>query len=162
MKALEDLALEQTRLEQRMARLGVDKFRDAYERWTRAGRATDVNSVQVAMRSAIAPMVEAIEAFREEAKPGKAGRRHSAVRLLAGMESYIVAFFTIKIVMDGLIRSQELTPLAVKLGGYLEVEKNSKRLSELKGVDGNKARWIINFLTEDHRKRNGRPDRIKE
>jgi len=86
---------EQVRLEERMARLGVDKFRDAYEKWTRRNRATDVRSVRTAMEAAIAPLVEAIDEFRAEAGTGKAGRRHRAVRLLEGLKIPVVAFMTV-------------------------------------------------------------------
>jgi len=48
---VKDLYLQQVALEQRMASLGTDKFRDAYERWTRVGRATDDKSIQDHPRS---------------------------------------------------------------------------------------------------------------
>jgi len=148
---------EQVRLEARMATLGTDKFRDSYERWTRAGRATDVKSTMVPMNAAIGTLVKAIDAFRVEAETGKAGRRHSAVRLLKDMESPVLAYLTVKVVMDRLIRSQELTPLAIRLAGYLEVEKNTMVLKEqTKG-----AGRLIEKMSKDFQKNNLDPARIK-
>jgi len=144
---------EQVRLEKRMASLGTDKFRDSYERWTRAGRATDVKSVRTPLEAAIEPMVQAIDAFRVAASSGKAGRRHSVVRLLADMESHVLAFLTVKVVMDGLIRHQDLTPLAVRLAGYLEVERNAVFLKEeAKGAGG-----LLEKMSKDFQKTNLNP-----
>jgi len=152
-----DLYEEQLRLESRMARLGVDKFRDSYERWTRAKRATDTKSVRTAMDAAIAPLVGALEAFFEQAKTGKAGRRHSAIRLLAGLEIPVVAFMTVKIVMDGLIRAQELTPLAVRLAEYLNVENN---VSNFKGQEGDLGKTIGKY-TKEFQSKNSSPHYAK-
>jgi len=154
----EDLYPQQVALEKRMASLGVDKFRDTYERETRAGRASDVKSIRVAMNTAILPLTKAIDAFKQEAETGKAGRRHSAVKLIGNMESHVLAFLTVKVVMDNLVREQKLTSLAVKLGNYIEVEKSAV---DLKATEDERITRAVSYFSKHTHHINFHPHHAK-
>lgn len=118
-----DLMQKQIELEERMASLGVEKFRVAHYENLNAETASGSRSVKTVLDVAVEPVAKAIEAFREEAKSGKAGRKRSAVKALDGLDGTAVAFITIKLVLDGIVRDRELTALAHKVGGYIETEQ---------------------------------------
>lgn len=118
-----DLIAEQARLEQRMATLGVERYRDQALEARQSGNATDSKAVRYALDAAIGPLSDAISAFRSEAQSGRAGRKHTAVRAVAGMEDAVVAFITVKLTLDGIVKGQDLTPLAIRIGGALEMEQ---------------------------------------
>jgi len=140
----------QVQLEERMAKLGVDKFRDSYERWTKADRATETRPFRTALNAAIAPLVEAIDAFRKQASSGGAGRRHSAIKLLKKLDSPTLAFITVKMVLDRMIRKRELAPMAVKLSNYLEAEATFADMEN----QPEEARSLIKMITIASNKRN--------
>ncbi|QOV06089.1 RNA polymerase [Rhizobium phage Pasto] len=118
-----DLHAEQVRLEGEMATLGIDKFRSQALKAREAGEATLSSSVSFVMDVAIAPTVKAIEKFIADAHTGKAGRRHSAVSRIDGLEASVIAFVTAKIVLDGLHREHSLTRVARRIGETIELEQ---------------------------------------
>lgn len=125
-----DLHAEQIRLEERMASLGIEKYRAGFHDNMSDGLATDTRSVSTAMDAAIDPLARAIEKFREEASSGKAGRRHSAVKALDGLDASAVAFIALKLILDGIARDRELTVLANRVGSYIETEQRIHSFAE--------------------------------
>lgn len=124
-----DLMKEQIKIEERMASLGIERFRENYHNNIQNCRATDSQSVNVTLMAAINPLVEAIDTFRADAKGGRAGRRHSALRAIEGLDSSAVAYIVLKLVLDGIIKDRELTPLAHKIGSYIEIEQRVRLFS---------------------------------
>jgi len=125
-----DLMAEQVRLEERMASLGVEKYRASHQANLAARAATDSRSVATALDSAVEPVAQAIEAFRAEASSGRAGRRHSAFRAIEGLDAEAVAFISLKLVLDGIVRDHTLTALALRVGGYIETEQRLHAFEE--------------------------------
>lgn len=118
-----DLVAEQARLEERMASLGIEKYRAQALEARQSGHATETRAGGIALDAAILPMVGAIEAFRADAQSGRAGRRHSAVRAIEGLDDDAVAFIAVKLTLDGVAKGQDLTPLAIRIGSTLETEQ---------------------------------------
>lgn len=118
-----DLVAEQARLEDRMASLGIERYRAQALEARQKGEATRSKSVSYAMDAAVGPLTQAIKGFRDAASSGRAGRRHSAVKAISGMEDEVVSFIVVKMVLDGVVKGQDLTPLALRIGGALEMEQ---------------------------------------
>lgn len=118
-----DLMTEQARLEERMASLGIERYRAQAVEARQHGAATRSRSVSYVLDAAILPMAKAVEDFRTDAMSGRAGRRHSAVKAIEGMDADVVAFVTTKLVLDGIVKGQDLTPLAIRIGSALELEQ---------------------------------------
>jgi DNA-directed RNA polymerase len=150
-----DMTEIQTELEARMASLGVERFRRSALEARQTGQATRSRSVQQVLDVVIDPLASAILRFREEAKSGKAGRKHSAVRLLHGIEAEALAFITGKLVLDGTAQSQNLTRLSVRLGGAVELEQRLRRFGEThaKTIAGTLMYLDGNTRNEEHRRR---------
>ncbi len=101
-----DLIQEQHDIEISMANRGIDRYRRAALEAAQGGEATRTKSVQVVMDTAILAVTEAIDAFRAAATTGKAGRRHSALKLIDGMGSDELAYFALRITLDGLAKDR--------------------------------------------------------
>jgi len=145
-----ELYEEQARLENRMARLGVDKFRDNFEKQTQKERATDTNPYQTVFVSALTPLIKAIEEYRQQAGTGKAGRRQTAVKLMEGLDNETLAFITTQTVLDRIIKRPDLTPLALKLANYIEAEIVFITLDQQKGEVHKEILGILNH-NKDHK-----------
>lgn len=152
---MHDLMAEQHRLERRMASLGVDKYRATFQENLQHGEASSTRSVKTALDAAIEPFAKTIEAFREEAKSGRAGRRHSAVKAIDGLDAVSVAYIALKLVLDGIVRDRELTVLANRVGGFIETEQRLHTYAEKKPKDLANAQKVMESRTAhaDHRRR---------
>ncbi len=155
-----DLMKEQIELEYRMASLGVEKYRAQYMENLQSGNASGSRSVKTALDAAIEPVAKAIDDFREETKVKGAGRRHSAVKALDGLDAISVAYIALKIVLDSIVRDHELTVLANRVGGFIETEqrlhtyekknpqgvKNIQRLLESRTGHADHRRRVLNAI----------------
>lgn len=150
-----DLMEAQIALEHRMASLGVDKYRAQYAENLQAGNASDTRSVKTALDAAIDPVAKAIEDFRGDAKAGKAGRRHSAVKAIEGLDAISVAYIALKIVLDGIVRDHELTVLANRVGGFIETEQRLNTYEKQNPQGVKNAQRLLESRTghADHRRR---------
>lgn len=151
----EALMDEQRRLEYRMASLGVEKYRAAYQENLQNGSASGSTSVKTVLDAAIEPLAKAIEDFRTEASSGRAGRRHSAVKAIEGLDAVAVAYIALKLVLDGIVRDRELTVLANRVGGFIETEQRMHSYAEKNPQGVRNAMKLLESRTghADHRRR---------
>ena len=124
---MDNMMAEQARLEHRMATLGVDRFRKQTQEAHASDNSTRGNSMNTVLTVVIAPMVKAIEEFRKDASSGRGGRRHASVRYLKDLEPDALAFITAKMVLDGFAGDINMTALAIRIGGYVELEQRMRR-----------------------------------
>jgi DNA-directed RNA polymerase len=82
------------------------------------------------LRKSLAPLVKAIEAERDLAYNGKAGRGRVASAYLSLIEPEKVAFLTAKVALDALCSREQLPTLALRLAGYIRDEVNDSKLKE--------------------------------
>ncbi len=125
-----DLFNEQTEIEARMADRGIERYRRLSDEAMQEGEATRSKAVQTVLDSALVAVVEAIHEFQAEAASGRAGRRHTAIKRLAGIDTYEAAFVALRIVLDGLSRDMPITPIALQIGNALELEARMNKLAE--------------------------------
>lgn len=129
-----DLFNEQTEIEARMADRGIERYRRLTEEAMQGGEATRAKSVQTVLDSALVAVVEALVAFQADAATGRAGRRHTAIKRLSGIDPYEAAFVALHTVLDGMSRDFPLTPLATKIGRSIELEARFAALAETHGA----------------------------
>lgn len=148
-----DLFNEQKEIELSMANRGIDRYQRAAFDAAQNGEATRTKSVQVVMDTAIDAVTLALEAFREAAKQGKAGRRHSAIKMLEGLGSGEVSYLALRLVLDGLTRSTPLVPLACAIGRAVEMEARMLALEEKEGAYVRKLMGDLDSRTDHLRHR---------
>lgn len=129
-----DLFNEQTEIEARMADRGIERYRRLSAEAMQGGEATRSKAVQTVLDSAIVAVSEAVAAFIADAATGRAGRRHAAVKRLAGIDPSEAAFLALHTVLDGMARDFPLTPLATKVGRGIELEARFAVLAETHGA----------------------------
>lgn len=128
-----DLIQEQKEIEIDMANRGIDRYQRAALAAAQGGEATRTKSVQVVLDTAIDAVSVAVDGFREAAKSGKAGRRHSAIKLLEGIGSGEVSYIALRITLDGLAKDLPVTPIACAIGRSVEMEARMIKLEETQG-----------------------------
>lgn len=74
------------------------------------------------LAKAITPLTEAIAAFVAEAKSGKAGRRHQAVRLLEGVNPELAAYVTVRACLTTASKRYAVQTAALMAARALEME----------------------------------------
>lgn len=123
-----DLQKEQAALEASMADRGIARYFENTRAAAERGEATASKGVQTALDSGIIAVSEAIRAFLAEAKTGKAGRRHTAIKRLEGLNVDETAFVVLRSLLDGMARDVPLIPLACQVGRTLELEARMNAL----------------------------------
>ncbi len=114
---------EQVRIEEEMSGRGVARFQREAQEARNNGEATKSGGARFILTNIIEPTAKAIAEFVEEAKSGKAGRKHTLVRFVTAMAPDVLAYLTAKVVLDGLAGEQKLTRVAVKLGRVIQTEQ---------------------------------------
>lgn len=148
-----DLFEEQKDIEITMANRGLDRYRRVAEEAMASGEATRIKSVQAVMDTAIVEVSCALSAFREEAKSGRAGRRHSAVRLLEGLEEGAVSYIALRITLDGMGSDKPITATACSIGRVLEIEARMLALEKAQGAYVRKLMKDLDARTDHLRHR---------
>lgn len=88
------------KLEAEMSDKGKTRYFSNISKMKERGAEADTSYGHRLMQGAILPVSQAIDKFLEEAKSGKAGRRHKAVEYLEGMDSKVVAFLAVRRMLD--------------------------------------------------------------
>lgn len=125
----QDLSREFT-LEQAMITRGRDRYFKAVARCKEKGTESATSYGKIMMKRGIEPLAAAIQAFMDEAHNGSAGRRHKAVAMLEGMDTNVVAFLTLRKIMDTFSKKVLLQTVAIGVGREIELEKKLTALEE--------------------------------
>ncbi len=118
-------------LEEEMRSLGIARFRDQLEEARAEGQETRVQTVRRLLGHNHLAMVEGIEAFIAEAKSGKAGRKHSALKLCEMVGDVdLMAHMTLRVVLDGITSHETLTHVSLNIASLLEDEVHYRQFKE--------------------------------
>jgi DNA-directed RNA polymerase len=122
----------QLQLEEDMRGEGIARYR----RQVAAARDyKDESSTKVGaamLQKAMVSLTAVVTAFFEEANSGKAGKRHSAIKLLAGLEPEVIAFITAKSLIDSISQRRNLQSCAKAVGQALEEEAWFRKFADQK------------------------------
>lgn len=112
----------QLELEEKMRGMGIDRF------WSNATKAADKRQesntapIRRILHETVGMIAEGIEAFMEEARSGKGGRKHTAYTYLQKIESDALALITARTVLDGITRGDTLVRMSQIVAGMVEDE----------------------------------------
>ena len=82
------------------------------------------------MSNSVLRVGDGIRAFVTEAKLGKAGRRHYAVRYLENIDPDVAALLALRAIIDGITSTRILQEVALQVAGKIENEQKYKALEE--------------------------------
>jgi len=119
----EELQAIEIDLEHEMLGLGVTRYRNKLAKAREYGSESRTPVVRDMVKRAIEPMVEAIKDYVEKSFRKGKGRRARAAMLLRDMDPDVVAFITIKSVLDTLTFATPLHRTALLVGKALEMEQ---------------------------------------
>jgi hypothetical protein len=97
----------------------------------RADTAETPAGIQLA-KKAVAPLTDAIRAFLAPSKG--AGRRHTAARLLVGVDPELAAYITVRTALGSAAGRRTLRSAAMNLTEYLEAELIADRFESINGA----------------------------
>jgi DNA-directed RNA polymerase len=138
-----DLFKEQSEIEARMSDRGIERYKRLSAEARADGEATRSKAVQTVLDSAVESVSKAIVAFTDKAKKGGGGRRHTAIKHLAGIDPSEAAFVTLRILLDGIAKDVPVTPLATSIGRTLELEA---RMNHLESTQSAYVRKVMSDL----------------
>lgn len=144
----------QIELENEMRSLGIDRYQRATEARRARDQETGTKSVRRLMSGAHERVVEGLKAFIKEAGSGKAGRRHTAVTMLHGLDLDLVAHMTLRGVLDSISRRVVLVKAATQVASAIQDEL---RFALFEEKEPHLYRWTVNDL-----KKQGQTDRNKK
>lgn len=121
---------EQLRIEARMAELGIERYERTALEAVQDGEATRSRAVKAVLDTALDLVEEGLVGFLAGAKTGKAGRLHTAAKLLDGGPTRPAAFIALKLTLDGFARDRPLTTIASQIGRQLEMEQRVAKFAE--------------------------------
>lgn len=141
----------QARLELEMKLRGRDQYfatvRKAKERESESNTAPCISI----LKRGVAPLADALRNKMDElTSKGRAGRRHSAVRYLKDLDLDIVAFISLRIILDGISMSKILQNVAIRIGREIETEA---KLQALAKFDAQRMEVTQNHLKKVHHRR---------
>ena len=129
-KTLEEVQLT---LEEEMQNLGIERFQKSV-RQSKENRQESVSLHGILlMKKTVDVLSKGIREFIEEANSGGAGRKHTAAPLIALCDTDVVAYLTLRMVMDSISSRQKLTKTAHSIGQAIE---DHIKLSIWKDADG--------------------------
>jgi DNA-directed RNA polymerase len=123
-----DMMASQLAQEQLMRDRGIDRARKAQ---ARSDTAETPAGIQLA-KKAVAPLTDAIRAFLAPSKG--AGRRHSASKLLEGVDPELAAYITVRTTLGYAAGRRTLHAAAMGLTEYLEAELVADRFESINGA----------------------------
>lgn len=120
----------QVELEAEMRNAGIQRFRDAVRKAEEKGQYSATRAGMRLVTAAHQKMVEAVETFIAEAKSGKAGPKHTALKYVTRLDVDTVANITARAVLDEIARKSTLTKVAMGIGMLMESEVNARIFEE--------------------------------
>lgn len=119
-------------LEEEMQSMGVAKFREQVQKARENSLESTTSGVLHIMTHAFQPLCDGIDAWKEKHKRGEVmqGRQPRAYPLLKDYKTDVLAFLTMKTVMDNISSEQHLTGLTTAIGKQVQNEKNFKEFKK--------------------------------
>lgn len=146
---------DQLDLEEEMRSLGIARFKAAIEKAREKRNESRTETVRRLMGHTHGQVVEAIEAFVAEAKSGKAGVRHSAIKFLALIDDVdVVAHLTMRSIFDSISKRERLTSAATALATMLEDEVHFRAFEAQVPAGFKKMQKVAEKTNSDRRRRN--------
>lgn len=115
------LFARQIALEEEMIERGRSRYYALIERNRENSRESGTSYGKALMRDGLEPFAQAVAEFQNSGKNGP-GRPHTAVKMLEGIDPYVVAFIAMRAIIDTLNRRPMLQNIGLKVGREIEFE----------------------------------------
>jgi len=135
----------QIELEERMLVVGRENFYKQIEDAKRRGEEAGTGYGMKLIRQLILPVSEAINDFITKANTGGAGRRHTALRFMELLDGEVLAFLTLKTVLDSITLRQSLQRAALRVAYAVQDEV---RLIKFKEANPDKFKLTMKRVDE--------------
>lgn len=109
-------------LEEEMITRGRDRYFKNVSRCKEHDREATTSYGKSMLKRGIEPLSKAIEAFLEDARSGRAGRRHKAFDVLNRIDPEVAAFITLRKCLDTFSKRVLLQTVSIGVGRELEME----------------------------------------
>jgi len=110
----------QIKLEEKMMQLGMDSYNSALRAAKEKGQESSTKYGVALVAHKVEAVASAITQFISDAKTGKAGRRHLAVKYLEQVDPKVAAMLALRNIIDGVSRQRLLQSTAIQLAGRIE------------------------------------------
>lgn len=117
-----DMYEAQMALEELSANAGATQFQAQLQTKIQGKKEASTHYGAALLKRSITPMIEALEAFMADAKSGRPGRRHAAVKLLDGVDLKVAAYITARTTLDNLNATTAAATIAITIAGEVEDE----------------------------------------
>jgi DNA-directed RNA polymerase len=124
---------------------GVERFRHNLSRNREQGRGSQIGGSKTALSTVIEPLAAAIRQFQDDAAAGKAGPKHSLIRLVENVDPEVLAFLTARAVLNHQYgkRRIKLTATAGLIGRSVQLEE---RVNQFEIENPALCRVVVNDL----------------
>ena len=119
----EDLALVQKQLEEEAIGIGATQFRHRMQKAQEKQRESATPAGRQLMSWAVPQLASGIQQFITEVYSGKAGPKAIAAKVLKDHDPQVVAYLTLRAIMDGISAQQRLQTIALSVSRYIEDEQ---------------------------------------
>lgn len=121
----------QIELEEEMRSMGIARFREQIAKAQENGTESRTQSVRRLLGHNHAAVVEGIEAFMTEAKSGKAGRRHSALKFFELVDDVdVLSHMALRSVLDSVTSREIALKASLNLSTLLEDEVHFRAMQD--------------------------------
>ena len=114
----------QIKLEEEMRGMGIARFRQEVQSARDNNLESTTSGVLHIMKHAFDPMVQGIEDWLEKCGSGSPGRRHDCYKWIKDFDPQVMAFLTIKTVMDTVSSGVDFVQVSTAIASQLENEHN--------------------------------------
>lgn len=115
----------QIELEEEMVNMGVKRFWERFEKLKQGGHLSETDAGILILKGKVDCVASAIRTFLAECESGKPGRRHAAYHHMKSLDSSVMAFITLKRIIDTVGESKaqpDLQFIAKRIGRAIEDE----------------------------------------
>jgi len=124
-----DIFDRQIDLEEEMRGMGVARFREEVQAAKDNGLESTTSGTLRIMREAFEPLVKGLDAYKV-AQAKSAGRHHAAHKFIKDMPSDVVAFLSLKVLLDKMSDRRTFPQVTLAIGSQIENEKNYLKFKE--------------------------------
>lgn len=134
MKFNTDKFQRQLKLEEEMQGMGVARFREEVQKARENEMETNITGVMRVMRHAFEPFVKAIDDWKDNCKKGTriqgGGRTPHAYPYLKDIDSDVLAFLTLKTVLDNISKARTLPDVTIAIANQIVSEINFREFKK--------------------------------
>lgn len=112
---------DEVQLEKLMLELGQQRYRSKLAKARAGGKETATAAGQYLLRVAVTALSEELRAWLKKSKT-QAGARHSSAWYISQLDPDVVAFLTVRVVLDSIALSKAMAALCFSVGSALEDE----------------------------------------